>query len=514
MRPNIVFFIADDMQPYMFNCLEVSDEPYLTPNLDRLAAEGTLMAEQYVSAPVCTPSRYTCLTGQYASRAASIQRTIDRDGQSVIGWNTMIMPGQPTVASVLQKAGYKTGFVGKNHCIEAPGRKKIGYREDPHDPDVHARMQEDQRIVCEAVRNAGFDYAKAIYYNNPDHNGPKELGVHNLDWVTQAGLEFIDQNKDEPFFLYFATTVPHGPGEAERSWNADRRATAGGLLDEPIEVLPAKETLPQRIEEAGLRMTDQRANVLWLDDALGALVDKLEESGLTDNTVIFFFTDHGQGAKGTLYEGGVHDPSLVWKKGGFPVGSQCDVQVLNTDFAPTILDLAGITSESSVPKSEDVAEMKFDGASFLPALQGDESPIHDSIYCEMGYSRAVIRGRWKYLALRYPERVANMSLEERRKVLDGYNERAREHDKRIITTDPTEPFSHISAIPGGAGAEAASTGKLPGYYDADQLYDLQTDPGERRNLAYDPDYADVLDMMKGELKKHLNALPGGFAELK
>ncbi len=132
----------------------------------------------------------------------------------------------------------------------------------------------------------------------------------------------------------------------------------------------------------------------------------------------------------------------------------------------------------------------------------------------MGFTRAVIKGKWKYLALRYPKRAEQMSGDERAKVLSNFNARQREHDKRVITEDPTSPFSHISLIPGGGGAEAASTGKYPGYYDADQLYDLSRDPGERTNLASDPDYAAELADMKQELMKYLSDLPGGFAELK
>ena len=94
------------LQRYMFNLLQENDPPYLTPNLDRLAAEGTLMAQQYVSAPVCTPSRFACLTGRYASRSTSprLAQTIERDDQGVIGWNTMIMRIQVTLVSLLQQA--------------------------------------------------------------------------------------------------------------------------------------------------------------------------------------------------------------------------------------------------------------------------------------------------------------------------------------------------------------------------------------------------------------------------
>jgi arylsulfatase A-like enzyme len=505
-RPNIVFFIADDMQRYMFNCLGEGQEPYLTPNLDRLAAQGTVMMEQYVSAPVCTPSRFTCLTGRYASRSENraIAATIERDGQSVVGWNTMIMPGQIILPTLLQQAGYKTGMVGKNHAIEAPGREKVGYREDPTDPAVGARLRADQHLLCKSIKHCGFDYAAAIYHNNPDGNGPRDLAVHNLDWITQAGIDFIDQSKDQPFFLYFAVTVPHGPGQSERSWNANPRATAAGFLDEPLTILPSRHTIPKRLRQAGLPVDDQRANMLWLDDSLGALLDRLRHHELEDNTLVFFFNDHGQGAKGTLYQGGVNNPSIVWRQGGFPCGSVCNVRVSNVDFAPTILDVA----------SASWTEELFDGTSFRPALEGRGAPIHESLYFEMGYTRAVLKGNWKYLALRYPARANAMSLAERERVLKRFNAKQEEHDKRIITTDPTSPFSHISLIPGGGGAEAASTGKRPGYYDADQLYDLSGDPGEQVNLASDPRYAQVLEEMKAELRRYLDDLPGGFAELK
>ena len=504
--PNFVFFVADDMQPYMFNCLARSEDRYLTPNLDRLAGEGTLMVEQYVSAPVCTPSRFTCLTGQYASRSKSpwLTSTIRREGQSVVGWNTMLVPAQVTLPSLLQEAGYRTGIVGKSHVVRVPGREKVGYDEDPRDPMVRARLLADQRLVCDALKRCGFDYAAAIYHNNPDSNGPKTLAVHNLDWITRSGLQFIEESKDGPFFLYFASTVPHAPGDPARSWNTDRRTTPVGILDEPVEILPSRHNIPKRLREAGIHVDSQRANMLWLDDALGALLDKLREHGLDKNTIVFFFNDHGQGAKGTLYQGGIENPSIVWRKGGFPCGLVNRVRVSNTDFAPTILELAGIP----------IPEGLFDGSSFVPALEGSNEPIHESLYFEMGYTRAVIAENWKYLALRYPTRAREMTLAERGRILEEFNAIQRKHSRKILTTDASAPFSHISLIPGGGSAEAASTGEFPGYYDSDQLYNLELDPMEQKNLASDPEYADVLERMQQHLKRHLDSLPGGFGELK
>ena len=503
-RPNIIFIIADDMKRHMFNCLPEGKGRNLTPNIDRLAAEGTLMMGQHVASPVCTPSRYNCLTGRYASRAqnARFLATARNNAQTVITWNTHILPTDQTLPKLLKQQGYATGIVGKNHVIDVSGFKKLPYRADPTTAQAKAILNENSKRIKTAMKACGFDYASSIYHNNPDGNGPLALAVHNLDWIVKGGLDFIDQNKDKPFFLYFATTIPHGPLSKERSWGASTRITSDGIIDETLSVLPLRETLPIRLKAAGLAGSGKE-NVLWLDDAVGALIQRLKRHDLYDDTIIFFFTDHGQDAKGTIYQGGVSNPSIVWRKGGFPCESVSHALISNIDFAPTILDFAGTESFAS----------NFDGRSFRPVLEGKENSIHDTLYFEMGYTRGLRKGMWKYIALRYPERVTKMSAAQRRQILERFNKRQKEHGKRIITNDPSAPFSHISLIPGGGGAEAASTGKYSGYYDSDQLYDLSRDPGEQKNLAYDARYAEKLHEMKAELIKYLNQLPGGFADI-
>ncbi len=500
-RPNFVFFILDDMQQWMFNCLQQDGGEYLTPNIDRLAAEGTVMMGQHVVSPVCTPSRYNCLTGRYASRA--LARQAEEQGRTVVTWNTHIEPGQPTLPKLLQQAGYTTGFVGKNHVVRVPGWVRIAYDADPKQPGVKAQLDANAARIRAAIREAGFDYAESVYHNNPDGNGPRELAVHNLDWIAQGALEFLDRHSDDPFFLYFASTIPHGPSSADRSWQADRRITADGYLDEPPGVLPPPDSLARRTREAGAERWDAK-NLLWLDDAVGAVMDRLEELGVLENTIVFFFNDHGQAAKGTLYQGGVSDPSIVWRSGGFPVGARSDALVSNIDFAPTIMDLAGAG----------LARDAFDGQSFRPVLAGEAEGVHDSLYFEMGYARAVRMGDWKYLALRYPEWAEKMPLERRRRALENLNANLLRRGRPIITEDPTAPFSHVTLTPGGGDAERASTGKNPAYYDPDQLYNLADDPGEQRNLAADPEHAAKLAEMKAELTRHLANLPGGFADLK
>ena len=501
--PNIVFFIADDMVPEMFNCLPEGKGKNLTPNLDRLVSEGTLMTNQYVVSPVCTPSRYNCLTGRYASRATNrefLQKTEAEEGQTVIQWNSFVTSKDSILPHYLGQMGYTTGMVGKNHVIEARELYQFpDYHADPTEPEIRSRVEENYRKVREAILGCGFDYAEGLYHNNPNFIGLRRLAVQNLDWTTRAGLEFIDQHHDKPFFLYFATTVPHGPTEASRSWNADPRITARGILEQAPEVLPARETLPERVEEAGLGGRN-RENILWLDDALGALIAKLESHNVLDNTIIFFFNDHGQHAKGTLYQGGVVNPSIIWKSGGFPCGGECDVQVSNVDFAPTILELAGA---GEIPEG-------LDGMSFRDALDGKTIRSRESLFFELGYARAVIRGKYKYYAVRYPDYALNWSPEERAAELDRYNRGREFRNMNVVNRDPAKPFSHLEVVPGGGNAEHESYGSRPGYFDPDQLYDLEKDPGEEVSLAGHPGYQEILEEMKETLKSYTENLPGKF----
>ncbi|MFO7669932.1 MAG: sulfatase-like hydrolase/transferase [Bacteroidales bacterium] len=502
-RPNILFFIADDMYPDMFNCLPEGKGKNLTPNLDRLSSEGTLMLKQYVVSPVCTPSRFNCLTGKYASRAvnsAFLAKTDHEEGQTVIQWNSFITPTDKTLPHYLKDLGYTTGMVGKNHVIEVPGLYRFpDFQSDPELPGIKEKLEENYLKVEEEIRACGFDFTGGVYHNNPDFIGLRKLAVQNLDWTTQAGLEFIEKNHEKPFFLYFATTVPHGPTEAERSWRADPRITARGILDQTPDVLPSRETLADRVEAAGLKGTG-RENILWLDDALGALMDKLESHGILDNTIIFFFNDQGQKAKGTLYQGGVHNPSIIWKSGGFPCGKVCQAQVSNVDFAPTILEMAGI---KEMPPD-------MDGIAFRDALYGNTIPSRESLYFELGYARAVIKGNYKYYAVRYPEYAENWTPLERAAELQRYNEGRDFRNMKIVNRDPEKPFSHLEVVPGGGEAENETYALLPGYFDADQLYDLVKDPQEQVNLVNDPDYREIFLEMKEVMKSYTSQLPGKF----
>jgi len=170
------------------------------------------------------------------------------------------------------------------------------------------------------------------------------------------------------------------------------------------------------------------------------------------------------------------------------------------DFAPTILELAGCKN----------CDENFDGNSFKKVLDGKSTQSRESLFFELGYARAVMKGDYKYYAVRYPEYAKNRTPEERAKTLNKYNTGREFRKMTIVNRDPAKPYSHLEVVPGGGHAEHETYGKKPGYFDVDQLYYLKTDPNEINNLADNPRYKDILDNLKLELHKYTDELPGKF----
>ena len=488
-RPNILFIVTDDQERAEFNFLpegrdEQGNPKNLSPNIDRLAAEGVVFLNQYVTSPVCTPSRYSVLTGTYASRSPSFAEAARDHGQINITWNSHIDRQTPNLARTLQKAGYFTGAVGKNHVIDAEG----GRREqapldnaDPRQPGVAAYYAKKQRQQVEAFRGCGFDYAASLYAGNLPGHTCKALEYHNMEWITSGAVNFLEKWREagKPFFLYLATTLNHGPGPRFKKYTGDPLATPAGLLDEPLAVQPPRFTIPERVGQAGLPVDGPACDVLWLDDGIGAVLRKLEHLGALDNTVVFFFDDHGmEDGKGYLYEGGIKSLSFVWCPRYVKGGRQTTVHVSNIDFAPTIMDLCGVPADDRHP---------VDGTSFVSVLQGSEEEIHDSLFFEIGATRAVLKDGWKYLAFRLPD---------------------------SLPRNPSQPYTHLADRPGGRGSEGPAIAFYPNYYETDQLYDLRTDPLERKNLYQDDGQKARVQAMRRLLGEAVAGVPGTFAEFK
>jgi arylsulfatase A len=211
------------MVPEMFNCLPQGKGQNLSPNLDRLATEGVLMENQYVVSPVCTPSRYNCLTGNYASRASNaafLKNTEKEEGQTVIQWNTFITENEKILPQYLKELGYRTGMVGKNHVIEVNGLEPFpDFNASAHDPVVKQKLERNYEKVRHAILEKGFDYVEGIYNNNPDFIGVRELAVQNMDWIAEAGLNFIDTSKDQPFSFILPLQYPMAlQTKSDRGW--------------------------------------------------------------------------------------------------------------------------------------------------------------------------------------------------------------------------------------------------------------------------------------------------------
>jgi len=502
-RPNIVFIITDDQHLSSFGFL---GGEVLTPNIDRLAAEGVYFSRAYASTSVCTPSRFSCLTGQYASRCRhpNFANDISAEGQTRVTWNTHILEGAPNLPKVLQRSGYVTGAVGKWH-LGGPNPKQIPLESDPSDSKVARILAANQAQLCEHVRKQGFDYAASIHLQNLKNNPCRALGQHNVEWTVKGALDFIQRSKDRPFYLYMATTLLHGPDPLV-SLKSDPRITEAGLLKEPLKVQPSRQSVLDRVRAAGL--PERAAPATWLDDGIGTVLRKLDQLGLAENTVVFYFNDHGtEGGKGSLYEGGVRTPAIIrWK--GLIKPRRCDELVQNIDFAPIILDACGIEAPQ---------DMILDGLSLMPLLTGAKKRLRDSLYFEIGHTRAVCTKRWKYLAFRIPP-SEHKSKKERLRMLENYQSRKQKLDalEKSFVPDPDARMTHLGMLPGGVDTERGNALKRYArhYYDADQLYDLENDPAEQNNLALDPAYEQKLGEMKALLREYLARLPGSFAEFK
>jgi arylsulfatase A-like enzyme len=501
-RPNVVLVVVDDLPEEMCNFVAGVQDRNLTPNIDRLAAEGLVLPHMHSPSPICTPSRFAILTGRYPSRsaAAGFRSQAERQGQSVVAFNTLIGPGDDTLPRRLQRAGYTTAAVGKNHVIEVSGYQPLPFTASIETPAAQQLLARNATALREAVRGAGFDFAERLYFGNPDADGVQALAVHNQDWITEGAIEFLRRPHDRPFFLYVATTVPHGPVEDERSWNADRRITPEGILPQPPRLHSPADTIAGRIDAAGLTGS-RRKTLLWLDDAIGALMDALDGSGHAENTILVFVSDHGTRAKGSLYVRGTNTPCFVWRRGGFG-SDRLSATVSLIDLAPTVLDWAGADGDAP----------ELDGRSLIPAMEGRVAEVHDSMYFELGFSRAVQRHGLKYLALRYPPHVHAITIDERSRILEANNARLAMRGRPVATTDPLAPFSHVSLIPGGNDFERVSLGRYPAYFAPDQLYDLRIDPTEQRNLFNDPAYADRRIELRRLLDRHVSDLFDTFGE--
>jgi len=468
--PNIIVFLVDD---YDKPETSVYGGNVLTPNLDRLAREGMTMTNAHMTSTVCTPSRYTCLTGRYAgaSTCKYYLRENPLGQQGSPAFNVELEPDNMNVGHVLKDNGYATGFVGKYHVgphIDEENATRFDWcyipKNTEYSADVQRTKQHNQQRACALIRERGFTWVKNIYWENMK----APFKGHNPEWTIDAALDFIDVYKDEPFYLHYATTLLHGPnGEWFRSLSKPL-VTDGGMLEKPTGLMD-RDSVMDRIRKAGL--SENEAGYLWMDDSLGMLLDRLDQHGIADNTIIVFLADHGSQHKGSLLKSrGTEVPCLIRWPAGIKPGVRCDELIQNTDFVATWFDVA----KAKVPEG-----YRLDGFSLSPLFKNPNRPIRDYVYGEMGPARSIKTKQWNYIALRYTQEQIEAIRNEHRSV------------KRLM----------------GLSGGVSRARMYPHAFDADQLYDLVNDPSEKKNVATKSEHGERLEEMKRLLKRELSKFP-------
>ncbi|TDE48432.1 sulfatase [Nonomuraea mesophila] len=348
-RPNVVLVFMDDMGYGDMGAM--GGTVVRTPRMDSVAENGITFRHMYSAAPVCTPSRAALMTGRYAQRVGLPRVIFPHEGEGLSGY-------ERTVPEVLKTRGYRTAGYGKWH---------LGCRPE-HNPTRH-----------------GFDEFFGLLYSNDmdpvhlyDGEKPVQKEVEQAQLTkqyTDRAIEFIERGGDDPFFVYLAHTMPHIPLHVEEGFRGTSR---GGTYGDTIECI---------------------------DFHLGRILDRLEELGLAEDTLVIVTSDNGpwfEGSTGGLrgrkidtWEGGIRMPFVARWPARIPAGSVCDEPACFIDLLPT---LAGLTG-ADLP-----ADRPLDGIDIGPALTGGPMPEREALYFFHHWTLNALRqGRWKLHVDRNPQ---------------------------------------------------------------------------------------------------------------
>lgn len=407
-RPNIVLLIADDLGYGELGCQGNPEIP--TPNIDSIALDGVRFTDGYVTGPYCSTSRAGLFSGRYQNRFGYEFNPIGADNEDpAVG----LPPSEVTLAEHLRRVGYATSLIGKWHLGGAAAYHPIrrgfdeffGFTHEGHffvpapyrnvttmlrrralpDGNQGRWISEDGRTVLSTHMG---NHEPSYDANNPILRGsqPHEELEYLTDAFTREAVDFIDRHHDRPFFLTVAYNAVHSPLQGADAYMA-KFSHVGDIH--------------RRIFSAML------AN---LDDSVGAILDKLRDTDLEDNTLLLFISDNGgptreltssnlplRGEKGSVYEGGIRVPFMARWPGHIPMGLIYQKPVISLDIYPTVASAAG------APVRE---RQQTDGIDLLPYLGGETngSP-HESLYWRSQQRRALRLGDWK--VVKNPMRGSN-----------------------------------------------------------------------------------------------------------
>jgi arylsulfatase A len=404
--PNIVFILADDLGYGDLGCY--GQKKFSTPNIDHLAQQGMLFRQHYTGCTVSAPSRSSLMTGLHTGH------TPIRGNKEWKPEGQYPLPGESvTIAEMLKTKGYITGAFGK---------WGLGYIDTEGDPNSQG-FDEFYGYNCQ--RLAHNYYPDHLWHNHEKillhKNDSGKTGSYSADLIHKAALDFLENNKDHPFFLYYPTTIPHAELFAKEEYIRMFRnkflpeKSFKGTDDGPDFRLGPYGSQPEaHAAFAGM--------IKELDDFVGEILSRISELGLEKNTIVIFASDNGphleggadpdyfdsngilKGYKRDLYEGGIRTPLLVKWPGKVKPGSFSDHISAFWDMMPTFAEIAGC----EVPEATD-------GISFLPTLLGNEKDQnqHEFLYWEFheqGGKIALRMGNWK-LVKRDIDRVPQGSTE-------------------------------------------------------------------------------------------------------
>ena len=369
-RPNVIVLLVDDLGWGDVSCL--NNGAVKTPNIDRLAQTGVTFTSGYVTAPLCGPSRAGFFSGRYAQRFGFW----DNSGG--------IPTDQPLLPGVLRAAGYRTALLGKWHSTG---------------PMPHARGIFDETL-CSPVSSPFIDY----HHPKLARNGTVEASdVYSTDLFAREAVEFIDRNKTQPFALTVTFNAPHILRVVKNAQliraDYDAALAAGKTLDIPKVPMARPGDTAKFIAQfpGDTARADTVATIAALDEAVGRILDKLQQSGLDRKTIVFFFGDNGghpenrsesvplRDYKWSLYEGGIRVPFLASYPGVFPAGLTFAHPVSTLDIFPTVTALTGTTPPANL-----------DGVNLAPFLTGQKTTApHDALFFSINGLGAVRSDRWK-----------------------------------------------------------------------------------------------------------------------
>uniref|UniRef100_UPI0030F7A0B9 arylsulfatase n=1 Tax=uncultured Wocania sp. TaxID=2834404 RepID=UPI0030F7A0B9 len=453
----IIYILADDLG---YGELGAYGQTKIeTPNIDALAKNGMVFTQHYTSAPVCAPARYMLLTGKHSGHAYirgndewsergdvwNYRKTIldsTLEGQRPIPSNTLLFPKK------LKEKGYTTGMVGKwglgaPHTDALPTKMGFdfffGYncqRQAHTYYPVHLYRNEERVYLNNDTIKPSRKLLKNEDPNNPNSYKDYTLNEYTPDLMFNEMISFIDREKNNPFFFYWATPIPHNPIQAPQKW-VDHYITKFGE-EEPY--LGERGYYPHQNPRAGYA-----AMISYLDENVGKLVKYLKENNLYDNTLIIFTSDNGVTysggtdgtffnssgefgeaygkAKGFVYEGGIRVPMIASWPNHIKSESKTNLISAHYDVMATLSELVGFEKP-----------LDTDGISFLPTLLGKDNQIkHEFLfweYPEYGGQVAIRMGDWKLVR-------QNLKTTKKEPTLELYN----------LLNDPTESNNVANKYP-------------------------------------------------------------------